>query len=374
MQHDVKKYRNHINSLYKVIEEKNVLINKQAALLEEAHRHLDIFNSSPHIRFGKLISMIFSTITNRNVSNPNLNTNDMPQIDKILILPYQLNNSCPIDPNIAVILHVYYIDQISEFRYYLNNIPWNFSLYISTDTEEKMIALKSSFEGWSKGPLIIEVFPNKGRDIAPKFFGFRLAHIQHDFVLHLHTKKSPYAPEQELWRDEILSSLVGSEEIVKSIINLFDKVPNLGVVSPRKHFHIRNSMKWNNNLEKCQVLGKMMGLEINHNSPLDFPAGSMFWARSKALNKIISLDISIDSFEDSNLEKDGQLAHAIERLIFYGAELDKFICIHVASGEFFQEFPYEQLFRVNDANKLDRLIDELNNPLIAQDSTTINEF
>ena len=57
-----------------------------------------------------------------------------------------------------------------------------------------------------------------------------------------------------------------------------------------------------------------MGLQIPPNEAIDFPVGSMFWARSAALQPLLDLQLSFDDFDDTDpKQRDGTLAHAIER-------------------------------------------------------------
>jgi lipopolysaccharide biosynthesis protein len=57
-----------------------------------------------------------------------------------------------------------------------------------------------------------------------------------------------------------------------------------------------------------------MGFDLSRVTSLDFPSGSMFWARPDALRPILDLGLTLDEFPEEAGQVDGTVAHAIERL------------------------------------------------------------
>ena len=76
---------------------------------------------------------------------------------------------------------------------YLANIGAPFELFVSTDPiDKKDYPGRTCFSRSMAKPSRSAMFDNRGRDVAPKYVGFRDEQLACDLVLHLHTKKSPH--------------------------------------------------------------------------------------------------------------------------------------------------------------------------------------
>jgi lipopolysaccharide biosynthesis protein len=66
----------------------------------------------------------------------------------------------------------------------------------------------------------VKVVPNRGRNFAPLLCSFGADIAEHEFLLHLHTKKSLYIGyERSDWRGHLLLSLAGRS--VRPILGVF---------------------------------------------------------------------------------------------------------------------------------------------------------
>ena len=210
---------------------------------------------------------------------------------------------------LGVFLHAYHLDLVDGIAARLDVIGQACQLYVSTDTEAKAAWLRDRLPR-----AVVRVFPNRGRDVFPRLFGFADAHADHDLVLHLHTKRSPQSPRLAGWLEHNLDRLLPPDG-VDGILGLFLDDPRLGMVAPAPFGPIMASYGWGANRPIADIL--TWGTEwqpLPDSRQLSFPAGSMFWARSEALAPLRELAVPPDVFPHGLGLLDGTVAHALERL------------------------------------------------------------
>lgn len=249
--------------------------------------------------------------------------------DFSLKVPFTLSNIPLKVSGIAVIAHIYYVDLTNEILDYLNNIPYDYDLFISTDTPQKKNEIDNILNLRHIHAATVKVFENRGRDIAPMIVGFAELFNKYTYVLHIHSKKSIHA-DLANWRKYAFDNLLGSPDIVCSIMELFTK-NDIGVVFPAHYEFIKPYLSWGCNYEIVKNLVKKANIQININSVLEFPSGSMFWAKTDALKKMVDLNLNFSDFPEEKGQINGTLAHAIERSILYFAEANGYTWIRVST-------------------------------------------
>jgi GT2 family glycosyltransferase len=226
----------------------------------------------------------------------------------------------PQPSTLAVICHLFHMDVVNEIHQYLANIPFPADLFISTDALDKHDLLEHRFGDWDRGRVTIRIMPNRGRDLAPKLVGFRDAHARYEYVLHIHSKASRHDKMLAPWRGFLLENLLGSKEIIYSVFEVFSRQPQIGIVFPQHYEYIRHWLDWGSNYVLAQALATRLGIAVSPQQTLDFPSGSMFWARTAALSPLLDLGLSFSDFPQETGQTDGTLGHAIERLYLYACE------------------------------------------------------
>jgi GT2 family glycosyltransferase/predicted O-methyltransferase YrrM len=242
-------------------------------------------------------------------------------------------------PRVAVICHIFYENIALEIQRYLRHIPFGFDIFVSTDTQAKKTLLEESFRGWNRGKVEIRIAPNRGRDVAPKLISFRDVYPNYDYVLHIHSKSSKHAGVLATWRGYIFESLIGSPAIVGSIFDIFRRRPDVGMIGAQHFEAMRHWVNWGDDFKLAAPLAKRMGFALSPDSVLDFPSGSMFWARTAALKPLLDLGLEFADFDTEQGQIDATIAHAIERLYYYVCEHAGFRWLKVANPDLLANTP-----------------------------------
>lgn len=289
-----------------------------------------LMNSLPWFARNHLQRMARQAFSLGRSKAPSLGNTPHAASDCTIAVPFDTNLATDESRQaVGVIAHIFYPDIAAEMRAYLENIPGLVDLYISTDSVEKRALIDQAFAGWPNGRVEVRVAPNRGRDVAPKLITFRDVYNRHSLVLHLHTKKSPHDSSLRYWRPFIFETLIGDRAVASSIISIFDRHPEIGMIAPEHYFGVKHFINWAGNLDSAQALAGRMGARIDPDAPLDFPSGSMFWARSAALKPLLDLNLSFEDFDPEEGQINGTLAHAVERLYFHVCEVAGYRWVNV---------------------------------------------
>jgi len=221
---------------------------------------------------------------------------------------------------IAIQIHAFHLD---SFEKIINYVKRNFvlpaDLLISTVGQDRLRQVEKMVADYAMGKVYIRSFPNRGRDIAPFVVGYADLIPTYDYLLHLHSKKSEYAPELGAWLDYLLNKLVGSPEKVVENLRQLER-EDVGLVVPDHYPPIREKVKWGSNLALLNSLLEGTGISLNEKEQPVFPSGSMCYFKPPALKGLFSKGLRFEDFPEENGQLDGTLAHAIERSFCYFAQ------------------------------------------------------
>jgi hypothetical protein len=208
---------------------------------------------------------------------------------------------------LAVFIHMFYPDLWDTLDSYLDNIECDFDLYVNVviDNYDKDIIYKI-IDKYPNAKIIKNI--NKGRDIGGLITMSKyVIKNQYDSVYFIHTKKSPYRIDGNVWRNNMLKALMGDVNKVNNHIKDI-RYNEFGLIVPG--LYKTNDIGGNyDNLKKLMKL-----YEIDYDlKQLEFSAGTFFLCSAELIEQIGMLT-DFSYFENvSGL--DGQMAHAFERFL-----------------------------------------------------------
>lgn len=221
-----------------------------------------------------------------------------------------LVRTLPAQSEIAIVVHLFYPEVWERIAAHLDTFPEPFDLFVSMPEGPERAPLAEAIA--LRFPSVcVKSFENRGRDIRPFLAMLREERLAgYRYVCKLHTKRSGHLRGGQRWSDAILADLLGAEAAWR-ILARFRSDPAVGLVGPADS-RLTEEPFWGDNRYRVTRLAEAMGLAPD-SVPLDFFAGSMFWARPEALDPLLRALGERDDFPPEAAQLDGTLAHAIER-------------------------------------------------------------
>ena len=245
---------------------------------------------------------------------------------------------------IAVQIHLYYTELMEEVIEAINCIPYKFDCYISTDTSVKKAIIEDKFSLLCNANKVhVEVFDNRGRDVAPFLIQMRDTIDNYDYICHIHTKKTLTTNWGDDWRKYLYNSLFGSADSVRDILGVLSSDNSVGVIFPETYpelLVVRGSSlesymlySWGTDVGKAKKeltkLLSRMELDITLPKNPTFPAGNMFWAKTAAVKNIFKLNLTGTDFPEEKGQEDETFAHIVERHWVYAAEANGYRSVFI---------------------------------------------
>jgi hypothetical protein len=239
---------------------------------------------------------------------------DGPWCHAVIVPPEEVHLGPGAQCSAALHVHLFYPELAPDLlqKLAVNQARCDLLLTSTDDTKAEM--LRAIMSGYQGGTVTIRVVPNRGRDIGAFLSGFgRETFDRYDVVGHLHGKRSPsLGTIGETWREFLWQNLVGGlHPMLDIVLTRFAAEPNLGLIFPEDP-HLPG---WADNFEIASGLAQRMGIKEPLDPYFEFPVGTMFWARTKALGPLFDLRLDWDDYPDEPVPYDGTVLHALERIL-----------------------------------------------------------
>lgn len=211
---------------------------------------------------------------------------------------------------IALSVHAFYPDLFASMLRRIEGLPDGHKLYVTTNPEHEDF-VRGALAGTHR-PYSLRTAENRGRDILP--FLETLPELRADgvdAVIKIHTKKSLHRHDGRRWLEDILSQLL-DPRFVRRAEEALVAAPSLGMIGPQGHY-LSASTFFGANAARIREIGARLGLSEPEILAQGFFGGTMFMARISAFDPLLGLGLTRDDFEPEAGQKDGTLAHALER-------------------------------------------------------------
>jgi lipopolysaccharide biosynthesis protein len=231
-----------------------------------------------------------------------------------VITPQSPAVQLPAAGEVALHIHVFYPELLAAMLERLSHNQLKPDLFVSYSEPTLEPTIRRTLQQHRLEASLHPV-PNRGRDIGPLLseLGLELDR-RYSIHGHLHTKKSVLVDGgiAARWRDFLLMNLLGARGVPMAdrITAALHTNPQLGLVYPDDPADIG----WTQNRHAAEALAERLALPALPEA-INFPVGTMFWARRGALSRLYELGLTWDDYPKEPLGYDGTMLHAIERLL-----------------------------------------------------------
>ena len=233
-----------------------------------------------------------------------------------------VNNKKSIYSKVAVVINLYYYNDIDGYYRYISNIPDGIDIYIFSSDEK---ILKKILNDTNKKNITFSLKDNRGRDLSALLVAFGTKALEYDMVCFVHDKAKKYIHMENdinIWIDNLWGNMLASNGYIYNILELMEK-NNLGILVPPEPIGEYSDTwyrdAWYGNESNTINLAGKLGIDLQPEAGDRLSLGSVCWCRTNALKKIFEYKWKYEDFPEEPMANDGTISHAIERLFGYAA-------------------------------------------------------
>ena len=227
-----------------------------------------------------------------------------------------MSTSISNDFSIAIVIHAFYIEQFVTIVEMVKkvyddnrlNIDIDIHITLSEASDPRIKNYIDSDRYLNKA--IIHSFPNYGMDLLP-FFQIMPSLQKYDWVLKLHTKNC-HDSFSRVWFESLCNGLIATPEIFFETLNYIRSNHNWNMAGLMPFFVSSKHLMFNNELD-VEKLAKLWDVSIEDD--WGFFAGSFFWLRPRCYLEASEKLLDNKTWFTNAFAKDGQMAHAVERVL-----------------------------------------------------------
>jgi hypothetical protein len=205
--------------------------------------------------------------------------------------------------SVALQLHIVYPEFFNSIVERLNANDIKPDLFISVPSETVKREVDRLKDGIKGREVEIKVVPKRGRNIGPFLteFGERLCR-NYEFLGHLHIGNRLNVPDEipmAHWFRFFFENLIGGRHnMMDRILGRMAADPSIGIAFPDNP----NVVDWSSNREARHRLAASKNLHDVEDRYVDYPAGAMFWSRSRAIQPLMDLNLGWQDYPKEPVE------------------------------------------------------------------------
>jgi len=223
---------------------------------------------------------------------------------------------------VKVIVHLHYLDTVSLWAGYLDNVPDSIKVCVYSSDDQ---VLERAQELVHRKNIVFSKKENRGRDVSTLLVAARKEIENSDYFCFVHDKKEKHAFSMldiSHWISGMWENLLASECYIKNIINLFYQNEDIGLMTTPEplgdYVDIWIRGTWYKNYEMTKNLAHDLDLKADIDADKQVVGcGTSFWAKTDALRKLICHKWKYEDFPEEPMEHDGTFGHAVERILGY---------------------------------------------------------
>lgn len=242
--------------------------------------------------------------------------------------PYQASGDA-VYKKTAVIAHLYYDEMFLTCMDYLNRIPENIELYITTPNKNIVKRARAAFGDAGRTHVHIMQIPNKGRDMGALLVACKEIMDNYEYVCFVHDKKTKAsvgpATIGKSFFYNMWENMLKSTAYIENVLGLFERNSRLGFLAPPQPVHAEFfssiGLEWHNDYQNTVDLANKLGIRANFSADIQcFALSNVFWCRAKALKPLFDYGFTYEDLPTEPMPLDGTVSHALERIYPYVAQ------------------------------------------------------
>lgn len=245
--------------------------------------------------------------------------------------------------DVGFFIHVFYEDYIADIRRLMLQYGPTAKFHFTASSERLLRSLNQAAEE-SGLEVSSRLVPNRGRNFGPLLVEYGKEMQKFTYAIHLHSKRSPQYKKSRAqdWAQDSWNLFGLQGDKFRLMLRILDRDPEIGLaVAVNLRVTPPSSFGWGMNARLGAELSKRLGVRVDAKKFV-YPAGGMFLCRPSAINQLLEETFSYSEFPEEKGDYDGNLEHAIERMIGVLPKANQNTVLLFASGK--SIFTFDQRF------------------------------